>query len=127
MIFSSPPASSSISSTPTGRTLITAPGTMARVLAISTSQRVAVAGQRVRDEAVIAGIAHRRVEEAVDDQRAGFLVHLVFDRLAADRHLDDDVDVVGRILADRDGVDAHGIAPLGKAKDVARAGASKPV
>ncbi len=38
MIFSSPPASSSISNTPTGRTLITAPGTIARVLATSTSQ-----------------------------------------------------------------------------------------
>src|SRR5665811_2133778 len=37
MIFSSWPALSSISSTPTGRTLITAPGAMARELATSTS------------------------------------------------------------------------------------------
>jgi hypothetical protein len=36
------------------------------------------------------------VQEAVDEQRAGLLVHLVLDRLAADRHLDDDVDVFGR-------------------------------
>ncbi len=36
-IFSSPPASSSILSTPTGRTLMTAPGTIGRVLATSTS------------------------------------------------------------------------------------------
>jgi hypothetical protein len=36
-IFSSPPASSTILSTPMGRTLMTAPGTMGRVLATSTS------------------------------------------------------------------------------------------
>ena len=108
MIFSSPPASSSINSTPTGRTLMTAPGTMARVLTISTSQGSPSSDKRVRDEAVIARIAHRRVEEAVDDQRAGFLVQFVFDRLAADRHFDDDIDVVRRIYADRDRVDTHG-------------------
>src|SRR5690606_9688792 len=38
---------------------------------------------------------------------AGFLVHLVLDRVAADRHLDDDVDVLGRVVANGDGVDAH--------------------
>jgi hypothetical protein len=69
---------------------------------------VAVARERVRDEAVIARVAHRRVEEAVDDERARRFVHLVLDRLAADRHLDDDVHVVRRVRADRDGVDAHG-------------------
>ena len=58
--------------------------------------RVAVVRQRMRYEAVIPRIGHRRVEEPVDDERAGFLVHLIFDRLAADGHLDDDVDVVGR-------------------------------
>src|SRR5690606_33747299 len=35
------------------------------------------------------------------------LVDLVFDRLAAQRHLDDDVQVVGRVLAHRNGVDIH--------------------
>jgi hypothetical protein len=81
--------------------LITAPGTIGRV------DRVAVVGERMRHEAVIARIAHRRVQEPVDHQGAGRLVHLVFDRLAADRHLDDDVYVFGRIVADRDGIDAH--------------------
>ena len=94
MIFSSPPPSSSIFSTPTGRTFMTAPGTIGAGIRDQHVDRVAVVGQRMRDEAVIAGIAHRRVQEAVDEQRAGILVHLVFDRLAADRHLDDDVDVV---------------------------------
>ena len=37
MIFSSPPASSCILRTPTGRTAITAPGTIPRWLAMSTS------------------------------------------------------------------------------------------
>src|SRR5690348_12530265 len=62
----------------------------------------------MRDEAVIPGITHRGVEEAVDHQRAGLLVHLVFDRLAADRHLDDDVDLARRIYPDGDGVNTHG-------------------
>ena len=38
MIFSSPPASSVILSTPIGRTAITEPGSSGRVLATSTSQ-----------------------------------------------------------------------------------------
>ena len=107
-IFSSSPALSSITSTPIGRTLMTQPGTSARVLQTSTSIGSPSPDKRVRHEAVIAGIAHRGVQEAVDEQRAGRLVHLVFDRLAADRHLDDDVDVFRRILADRDRFDAHG-------------------
>ena len=69
--------------------------------------RVAVVRQSVRHEAVIAGVAHRRIKEAVDDEGARRLVHLIFDRLAADLHLDDDIDVVGGIVADGDGVDSH--------------------
>src|SRR5258708_15857525 len=61
----------------------------------------------MRDEGVVPGVAHRRIEKAVHHQRAGFLVHLVLDRLAADRHLDDDVDLARRIDPDRDGVNAH--------------------
>src|SRR5471030_1554280 len=70
--------------------------------------RISVLRERVRHEAVVPRIAHRRVEEAVDHQRAGRLVHLVLDRLAADRHLDDGVHVLGRIVADPDGIDVHG-------------------
>ena len=69
--------------------------------------RVAVFRQCVRDEAVIAGIAHRRIEKAVDEERAGGLVHLIFDGLAADRDFDDDIDVVGRILAGGNGIEIH--------------------
>src|SRR5262249_30458929 len=72
--------------------------------------RVPVLGERMRHEAVVARITHGGVQEAVDDQGAGGLVHLVFDRLTADRDLDDDVDVLGRVVADRDGVEAHGWA-----------------
>jgi len=58
------------------------------------------------------------MQETVDHQGAGRLVHLVFDRLAADRHLDDDVHVIGRIMADGNRVDAHGmlrgVAPGGR-------------
>src|SRR6266700_428982 len=48
------------------------------------------------------------VEKPVDHQRAGLLVHLVLDRLAAHRYFDDDVDLARRIDPDRDGVNAHG-------------------
>ena len=65
-------------------------------------ERVAVGRQRVRDEAVVRRIAHRRVQDAVDEQRARLLVELVLHRLAADRHFDDDVDAVRRIVADRE-------------------------
>src|ERR1700721_1261085 len=61
------------------------------------------------NEAVISGIAHRGIEKPVDHQRAGLLVHLVFDRFAADRHFDDDVDLTRWIDPDRNGVDAHGL------------------
>ena len=69
---------------------------------------VAIARQRMRNESVIPGIAHRGIEKPVDDKRAGVLVHLVFDRLAPDGHFDDDVDVMRRIDPDRDSVNAHG-------------------
>ena len=70
--------------------------------------RVAVARQRVRNEAVIPRIAHRRIKEAVDDECAGHLVHLVFDGFAANRHLDDDIDVFRRVIAGLDRVETHG-------------------
>ncbi|MNT03641.1 hypothetical protein D3C72_1381880 [compost metagenome] len=68
---------------------------------------VAVVRQGVRHEAVVARIVHGGVQEAVDEQGAGFLVHLVLHRQAALRDLDDDVDVPRRIRADRNGFDVH--------------------
>jgi hypothetical protein len=72
--------------------------------------RIAVVGQRVRHETVVTRVAHRRVQKAIHNQRTGGLVHLVFDRFAADRHFDDDVHVIRRIVTYRDGIDAHGAA-----------------
>ncbi len=60
----------------------------------------------MRHEAVIARIGHRRIEEAVHDEGAGVLVHLVLDRVAQS-HLDNHVDVFRRILADLDCIDTH--------------------
>ena len=130
MIFSSPPASSSISSTPTGAHAHDRARHDRAGVGDQHVAGIAVARQRVRDEAVIAGIAHRRIEEAVDHQRAGVLVHFVFDRFAANGHFDDDVDVVRRIDSDRDGVNAHGglrLAFEGRAwKSGARQGPFRP-
>jgi hypothetical protein len=48
------------------------------------------------------------VEKAIHDQGTGRLVQFVFDRLAADRNLDDDVDIVRRTVPDLNGIDPHG-------------------
>ena len=69
---------------------------------------VAVARQRMRHKAVIAGVAHGCVEKPVHHQRAGLLVHLILDRLAADGDFDDDVHVVRRVFSDGDCFKAHG-------------------
>ena len=77
--------------------------------------RVAVLVQGVRHEAVVVGVEHRHVDDAVDEERARVLVDLVLHRRAAAGaagDLDDDVDVVGRVLARRDLVELHGrLAP----------------
>ncbi len=68
---------------------------------------VAIVGQGVGDEAVIGRIEHRRVQEAVHQQGAAFLVDLVLHRLAALRDLDDGVEVVGRVHARGDLGEVH--------------------
>ena len=61
----------------------------------------------MRDKAVVAGIAHRRVEKPIDDQSPGRFVHLVFDGLAADGNLDDDIHIIRGVVSDLDGIDPH--------------------
>jgi hypothetical protein len=46
-----------------------------------------------------------------DDERPGILVHFILDRLTTQRYLDNDINVLGRILADGDGIDAHDSVP----------------
>ena len=70
--------------------------------------RIAVLRQGMRHEPVIPRIGHRRIQKPVHHQNTRILVELVFDRLAADRHFDDDVNVVRRGLADGDRFDTHG-------------------
>ena len=65
----------------------------------------------MRQEAVVARIVHRRVQEAVHEQRAARLVHFVLDRLAAHRNFNDDVDVPRCILAHWDLRDIHELFP----------------
>ena len=64
--------------------------------------RIAVQRQGVRNEAVVAGITHGRIEEPVHEHRPRRLVDFVFDRLAAQRNLDHHVDVLRRVLAGGD-------------------------
>ena len=73
--------------------------------------RVAVLAQGMGHEAVVPGVGHGGVEEAVDDQHARVLVQLVLDGLASYGHLDDDIHVVRRALADGDGFDPQSQSP----------------
>src|SRR3546814_9564655 len=61
----------------------------------------------MQDKTIIGRIAHGRMQDAVDEQRARFLVELIFDGLAAHRHLNDDIQAVGWIVSDRDQFDIH--------------------
>jgi hypothetical protein len=61
----------------------------------------------MRDEAVIARVAHRRIKEAVHDQDAGSLIELIFNRLATDRHFDDDIHLVGRVGSHGNRIELH--------------------
>jgi hypothetical protein len=70
-------------------------------------RRVAIAAQRVRDVAVVAGVVHGGLEHPVQEQCARILVDFVFHRRAVHRDFDDDVDVVGHIPADGNILQAH--------------------
>ena len=78
---------------------------------MSADEILAIARQGVGDEAVVTGIAHRGVEKAVDDQRAGGFVHLVLDWLAAHGNLHDDVHFMWGGLANRQGIQLHRQTP----------------
>src|SRR3546814_476175 len=70
--------------------------------------RVAGAAERARDVAVVVRVAHRRGQDAVDEDRPAVLVDLVLDRLGVLGDLDDDVDFFGDVAAGGDVVEAHG-------------------
>ena len=61
----------------------------------------------MRDETVISGIGHRRVQKPVDNKDTGLFFQFVLDRLAAHRHFDDNVDVFRRVIPDGDCFDTH--------------------
>ena len=69
--------------------------------------RVAIIGEGVRNKAVVGRIPHRGVENAVDEQRARRLVEFIFDRFAAKRAFDHDIDIVRGVHADGNLVNAH--------------------
>ena len=71
---------------------------------------VAIFRERLGDEAVIARIVHRGVEETVDEEGARFLVEFVFHRHAAEGDLDDDVEVDGRIAPRGNRIEIQGDA-----------------
>src|SRR5690554_380581 len=68
---------------------------------------ITIGGQGMRNESVICGVAHRRVQDTIHEQRAGFLVKLIFDRLTANGHFDNHVQGFRRIVADSNFADVH--------------------
>lgn len=73
--------------------------------------RVAVVGKGVRDIAVVARVVHRGIHEAIDEDRAGFLVHFVFHRFPVHGNLDDHVEVVGQVFPGGDFIQTHYAGP----------------
>src|SRR5438046_4852872 len=60
-----------------------APGDEGRARDDQRVERIAIGRKRMRNEAVVRRIAHRRVEDAVDEERTRLLVEFVLHRLAA--------------------------------------------
>src|SRR3546814_13651943 len=58
----------------------------------------------------VAWVAHRRGQDAVDEDRPAVLVDLVLDRLGVPGDLDDDDAFFGDVDAGGDVVEAHGVA-----------------
>src|SRR5690606_37776653 len=71
--------------------------------------RIAVAGDRARDVAVVARVVHGGHHEPVHEHRAGFLVDLVLDWLRVHRDLDDHVELVGSMATGADSIQIHAI------------------
>jgi hypothetical protein len=100
MIFSSAPDSSLILSAPVDRTAMAEPGVTGRASPTATLHVSPSSDKVSGNEAIVAGVAHRRAAEPVIDEYARRLVYLVLDRLAADRHFDDYVHLVRWVTAD---------------------------
>jgi hypothetical protein len=96
---------------PTGRQRTTTPVISGWGREHQHVHRIAVVGDGVRDVAVVAGIVHGRRHEAVDEHRAGLLVHFVLDRIGIHRDFDDDVEVVGDVSPRGHAVEIHGRLP----------------
>ena len=77
---------------------------------------VAIFGQRVRNEPVVARVPHRCIEEPIDEKGSGLLIELVLDGFPAYRDLDNDVDVLGWVFPDGNRFYTHG--PHGTAPEV---------
>lgn len=64
------------------------------------------------DKALVPRIPHGRIPISVYKQSARRFVHLVLDGFPSHRHLDDDVDIEGRLITDRYSINIHGILGL---------------
>jgi len=63
--------------------------------------RIAVSGQGVRNKAVIARIAHGRREKTVNNEEASVFIKFIFDRVAAERNLDQNIHLARRMTTYR--------------------------
>ncbi len=83
------------------------PGNNRRARNHQRIERIAILTQGVGHKAIIGGVAHGRVQKAIDKQRSAGLVKLIFHGLATDRHLDQDIQAFRRIIPRRDQINAH--------------------
>ena len=68
---------------------------------------IAVLAEAVRHIAVVARVVHGCAHEAIDENRAAIFVHLVLDRIAAQRDLDDHIEVVRHVLPRGHQIERH--------------------
>ena len=61
--------------------------------------RVTVVGDRLRNVAIVAGIVHRRADEAVNKQGTRLFVHFILDRSGIGRNFNNHIKVARQIAA----------------------------
>ena len=61
----------------------------------------------MRNVTVITRVVHRSHHEAINEKRAGFFIDLVFHRVSVHWNFNNDVEVIGRVVAGVDAIEIH--------------------
>ena len=70
--------------------------------------RIAIVGDGVGHITVVTRVMHGRAHKAIHENRAGFFVDFVFDRISVHRDFDNDIEIVRQVAPTRYFIEAHG-------------------